>query len=343
MTWSRTNLLIKAAVEAAGGQAEPLTPEHTDFFMRLVHGDRSVVISKTRSPFLTQIAQTLANNKFVSRHLLRATGAPVIDNQLLDDAIHAENAESRLGNALDRHKRLVIKPNWANRGLGVTTNVSHLSAALRAWNHARAIDLDEEVLVEPHWLGTNVRLTVIGGRFAAACEVIRPKLVGNGSDRICDLVRQLNSDPRRGAWQAPGLQPLDQIATGPELDRALAGYGLGSGDVLERNRSLTLVCDEQETIDITDEVHTSWKQLAVHACQRIGADVAGVDVRGPRAALQEPPHPDGPLRILEINVLPALHMHARPTQGTARPVFEAFVAYCLSLPNAPPPCATVQL
>ncbi len=104
--------------------------------------------------------------------------------------------------------------------------------------------------------------------------------------------------------------------------------------------------EEAETIDVTDALYPGWAALCERACALLGVDVGGVDLRGPEEAFVEPP----PLRwhageaaLLEVNVLPALHLHALPTQGTPRPVFEAFVAYCIQRRGAPPPCATVGL
>ncbi|MCA9662047.1 MAG: hypothetical protein KC486_27155, partial [Myxococcales bacterium] len=54
-SWSRTNQLIIAAAARLGVTAEPLSATETDFFLRLRRGERAVIISKTRSPFLTQV------------------------------------------------------------------------------------------------------------------------------------------------------------------------------------------------------------------------------------------------------------------------------------------------
>ena len=87
MAWSRTNQLIIAAAERLGVRAEPLASVHSDFFLRLIGPDeRAVIISKTRSPFLTEVAQTLSNNKFIARELLAGHGLPVNVNLLLDEA-----------------------------------------------------------------------------------------------------------------------------------------------------------------------------------------------------------------------------------------------------------------
>jgi hypothetical protein len=56
--WSRTNQLIVAAAQRLGAGREALGSRHTDYFVRLVQGERSVIVSKTRSPFLTQVAQS---------------------------------------------------------------------------------------------------------------------------------------------------------------------------------------------------------------------------------------------------------------------------------------------
>ena len=87
-----------------------------------------------------------------------------------------------------------------------------------------------------------------------------------------------------------------------------------------------------------------WVAIAEQACGWLGVDVGGVDLRGPMAAFMAAPAlAAGTACLLEVNVLPALHLHALPTQGAARPVFEAFVAYCLQLPGAPPACAQVRV
>jgi cyanophycin synthetase len=84
--------------------------------------------------------------------------------------------------------------------------------------------------------------------------------------------------------------------------------------------------------------------VAERACALLGVDVGGVDLRGPLDAFARAPELSaGTAWLLEVNVLPALHLHALPTEGAARPVFEAFVAYCLQLPGAPAACATVQV
>lgn len=340
--WSRTNLLIVAAATRLGVLARPLGTRHSDYFVRLVQGERSVIVSKTRSPFLTQVAQTLANNKFVSRERLAALGVPCVPGLLLDEGDDPRGAAAQA--MLAAHGRVVVKPNWGNRGVGITTDVRTLERLVRARARARKIDLDEEVVVEPYVEGTNLRVAVIGGRFAAACEVVRPRIVGGSTPG--EQIEALNRDLRRGSWQAPSLRPLDRIDPGEDLVGQLAVLGLKLGGVVPDGVEIEVTGEESAVIDRSDVLHAGWIAVAERACALLGVDVGGVDLRGPLEGFARAPAEvwrAGEGCLLEVNVLPGLHLHALPTEGAARPVFEQFVAYCLQLPGAPGPCARVQV
>jgi cyanophycin synthetase len=348
MSWSRTNQLLVAAAGRMAVEAEPLASEPSDYFMvlrdRLHDGARSVIVSKTRSPFLTQVAQTLSNNKHVSRQRLIALGLPCVPDRLVDAPIDPDDA--RLQAWLYEHRRMVVKPNWGNRARGVSLGITTMEALVRACEQARADDLDEEAVVEPELPGINVRVAVIGGRFEAAAQVERPVLVGDGLRGAAALLEELNEDPRRGSWEQPSLAPMDRMDVDEELERLLEHHGATLAAPLPAGLRVELVGEEAETIDCTDELHPGWAALAERACALLGADVGGVDLRGPEAAFAEPPPArwrPGQAALLEVNVLPALHLHALPTRGTPRPVFEAFVAYCLQRPGAPAPQAEVEL
>jgi D-alanine-D-alanine ligase-like ATP-grasp enzyme len=337
--WSRTNRLIIAAAERLGVEWAPLGSQHSDFFLRLRWQEREVIISKTRSPFLTEVAQTLANNKFLAREQLGLRGLPVVPGLLLDDRRGPEHARA----ALDEWHELVAKPNWGNRGVGVITGIRDFEQLQLAHEHVRAIDRDEEVLIEPFVPGINLRIAIIGGRGVAAVEIARPLLIGDGQRSIAALVAALNTDPRRATWQDPSLLMLDEIEPDMVEDR-LAPDNLTLADVLEPGRTIELAFEEIELIDRSDEVHPEWIAVAEQAARWLGVDVAGVDLRGPAdELLGAAPSERRVAGLLEVNALPALHLHALPTQGEPRPVFEAFVEYCLQLPGAPPICADVRV
>src|SRR5690606_4481047 len=141
---------------------------------------------------------------------------------LVDEAGEVDTPAVR--ELLARHGRLVVKPNWGNRGVGVATDVRDLATLARARARAQAIDLDEEVLIEPYVTGTNVRGAVIGGQALGAVGVVRPTLqVGRSA---AAQVEALNREPRRGSWAAPSVCSMDQIEAEEDLEGHLEVYGL---------------------------------------------------------------------------------------------------------------------
>ncbi len=340
MAWGRTNRLIIAAAERLGVDAAPVSEAaHTDFLMRLSPrgGGPSVIISKTRSPFLTQVAQTLSNNKLVSRERLAAHGVPIVECVMVDD--DQDPRAPRVAAFLARHGAVIVKPNWGNRARGLSGPHRTLDAVVRACAWAQDCDRDCEALVERYVPGTNLRVTVIGGRAVAAAEIQRPILEG-GARSFGEQLAALNRDPRRA--RAPeDLLGLDVMPAGELIAPMLEVHGLALSSAPPAGATVELYSEEREIIDRTDELHPEWGAMAERACSLLGVDVGGVDLRGPLAAFTRPPSAGAGVVLLEVNVLPALHLHALPTRGAPRPVFEAFVAYCLSLPGAPPPCAVV--
>jgi cyanophycin synthetase len=309
-------------------------------------GERAVIISKTRSPFLTEVAQTLANNKYIARERLGALGLPVVAGELFDessDPNESPEAAARARALLERWGSVVVKPNWGNRGLGIVTDVDRFELLCEAFASARERDRDEEVLIEPMIDGVNLRVAVIGGEVVATAQVVRPHLRGDGRSSVRALLDRLNADPRRGTWTEPSLLPLDRIDVEDVADR-VGVAGLELDDVLADGAELELSFEEIEVVDRTDVLAPAWADVARTAALALGIDVAGVDLRGPLGLFIHgtPADAEG-AGLLEVNALPALHLHVLPTMGPPRPVFEAFVRYCLQMPGAPAPCAKVSV
>jgi len=83
-----------------------------------------------------------------------------------------------------------------------------------------------------------------------------------------------------------------------------------------------------ESVDLTDDVHPSFKEVAVRATRAVpGLDVAGVDI-----ITVDPRQPAAPgtYIVCEINHDPGIDIHHFPIHGSPRDVAGAMVDYHLS-------------
>lgn len=321
--WSRTNRLIAEAAARAGATVEELCDVHTDALLALRRGEKRVIVAKTRSPFLSAVANKLANNKYASGRILAGAGLPVVPRVLVESLAETAQLAAAKG-ALAGWGTVVVKPNWGNRALAITKGVRDLRTLKRAVRVALENDEDEEALIEPELSGRSLRVSVIGGEVVGACVVERPLLVGDGVASVAQRIAALNRDPRRGvAWEGGAPTALDRVEPDDAWIATLKARGLAFDAPIPEGVTIEVLPEEAETIDVTDTLHPRWADAAVRACATLGVDVGGVDF-----VVADPASAEGGA-LLEVNCLPALHLHALPTQGKPRPVFDAFVAWCL--------------
>jgi cyanophycin synthetase len=216
----------------------------------------------------------------------------------------------------------VVKPRRGNQGRGVSVRLSSRESILAAF--ANAIPGEEEVIVERHIEGADFRLLVIGGRLIAAARREPPKVVGDGTRTIAELVAIENLDPRRGDDHSTSLSKMRLDEIGREI---LAEQGLTVDSVPEAGRVVVLrrnanLSTGGSAADVTDTVHPDVARAAIEAAQMIGLDVAGVDV----VALNvEEPLEITCGAIVEVNAAPGLRMHVEPSSGQGRPVGAAII------------------
>ncbi len=263
------------------------------------------------------IAESIAQDKTLTKRLLDAAGVPVPQGRPVADADDAWAAMQEIGAAV------VVKPQDGNQGKGVTANVTtreHLAASF-----ATAAEYGSTVLVERCLPGHDFRLLVVGRTLVAAARRDPPHVIGDGVHTVRRLVEQVNGDPRRGEGHATSLTKIrfDDVAL-----RRLALQGLnaesvpaqGTRVVLRNNANLST---GGTATDVTDDVHPEVAARAVTAAQMIGLDIAGVDVVC--ETLQKPLEEQGGA-VVEVNAAPGLRMHLAPSFGKGRAVGDAVIA-----------------
>lgn len=280
-------------------------------------GSQQRRIQAAESDGTSAIAQSIAQDKELTKKLLDAAGVPVPFGRPVQDEEDAWAAAEEIG------LPIVVKPQDGNQGKGVTVNVAsreHLKIA-----YAAAAAVSESVMVERYMPGHDYRLLVVGNKVIAAARRDPPQVIGDGKHTVRELVEAVNSDPRRSEGHATALTKmrLDEIA----LARlAIQGFTVdsvppkGSRVIMRNNANLST---GGSATDVTDDVHPEVAARAVAAAQMIGLDICGVDVVCD--SLLKPLEEQGG-GVIEVNAAPGLRMHLQPSYGKARAVGEAIVS-----------------
>jgi cyanophycin synthetase len=261
------------------------------------------------------VAESIAQDKDLSKRLLAAAGVPVPHGRPVSDVEDGWAVAQELG------LPVVVKPQDGNQGKGVTVNIAsreHFEAAYRA------ADEIGKVMVEQFLPGHDFRLLVIGHKLVAAARRDPPFVVGDGVNTVRALVDQVNSDPRRGDGHATAMTRirLDDIAVSRLKVQGLtadAVPALGQRVVLRNNANLST---GGSATDVTDDVHPEVAARAVAAARMVGLEICGVDLVCESVGIPLERQRGG---VVEVNAAPGLRMHLAPSFGKPRLVGEAIV------------------
>ncbi|HEV3162618.1 MAG TPA: cyanophycin synthetase [Isosphaeraceae bacterium] len=306
-----------AIVEAAKARGIPARRLNSESLVQLGQASRRRRILASETDNTSAIGEAIAQDKQLTRSLLRAVGVPVPSGRPVESAEDAWAAARELGTPV------VVKPQYGSQGRGVATNLSTRQQVLAAYEAARAES--SWIMVEQFAPGADHRLLVVGGRFVAAARREPAQVMGDGRATITQLVDQVNADPRRGDDHATVLSKirLDAIALGVLAEQGYTPESVppfAASVLIRRNANLST---GGTAADVTDIVHPEVAARAVEAALAVGLDVAGVDV-----VAEDIGRPLEVQRgvIVEVNAAPGLRMHLEPSSGKPRPVAEAIVA-----------------
>ena len=246
----------------------------------------------------------LAGRKPQMHGMLREAGLCVPD--------HAVFRLTELHRAYEFFRRYprgcVIKPaNGSAAGDGVTTHIINEKEVRRA--AVLASLYDSEIMIEPQIPGECYRLLVLGGQMVHAVCRRGPRLTGDGTRTVQELIREEN---RRRTEKSERIITLDR-----DCLFTLDWQGLSLEAIPEDNREFIAktVNDEREKLveirtvyntDVTSGICDSIRDTAEQAARVLGSDFVGVDLifTDPSKPLAE----TGGI-INEVNTTPALHHH----------------------------------
>ncbi|MQY52074.1 cyanophycin synthetase [Rhodocyclus tenuis] len=280
-------------------------------------GSRQRRIQAAETDASSAVAEAIAQDKDLTKMLLRAAGVPVPLGRPVSDAEDAWAAALEIG------LPVVVKPQDGNQGKGVAVNLTTREQVQTAYNVAEAIS--DEVLVERYLPGHDYRVLVVGSKVVAVARRDPPQVIGDGVQTVRQLVDQVNRDPRRGAGHATSLTKIrfDDIALARLAEQGLSADSippLGVRVVLRNNANLST---GGTATDVTDDTHPDFGARAVAAARTVGLDICGVDIvcEGVLRPLEE--QGGG---VVEVNAAPGLRMHLQPSYGKGRAVGEAIIS-----------------
>jgi len=305
-----------AIVQAASARNIPFRRLTEGSLVQFGWGSRQRRIQAAEIDATGAIAETIAQDKELTKKLLDAAGVPVPSGRSVSDPEDAWAAAQEIG------LPVVIKPKDGNQGKGVTVNVT-TKEQLTAGFHA-ASEFRDDILVERYLPGHDYRVLVIGDKMVACARRDPPQVVGDGVHSVRELVEQVNKDPRRGDGHATSLTKIrfDDIALA-----TLAKHGMNADSVPAKGQRVVLrnnanLSTGGTATDVTDDVHPEVAARCIAAAHMVGLDICGVDL-----VCDSVLHPIEEQNggIVEVNAAPGLRMHLSPSFGKSRPIGEAIM------------------
>ena len=309
-----------AIVDAARARNIPVRRLNAGSLVQFGQGKKQRRIWTAETDFTSAIAESIAQDKQLTKTMLAAAGIPVPEGR------EVESPEDAWDAARNIEGPVVVKPVDGNHGRGVFMDLTDEQQIKKAYHEA--LKEGSGVIVERFASGSEHRLLVVGKKLVAATAGDAAAVVGDGTHSIQDLIElQLNSDPRRGEDE---MKPLDPVRISALTIIALANQGFTPASILESGVKVIVRRNDNLSRDVTDEVHPSVAEHAVLAAQVVGLDISGIDLV--TQDISRPLEEQGGV-IVEVNAGPGLLMHLKPEVGKPRPVGEAIIDHMFPDPT----------
>lgn len=305
-----TQLLLKAAIKR-GVRFDIL--DRKENFIRLFNKEKEeYVVQATKTSLDNYASVLIMENKVVTKKILNRHHIRTPEGKEYSDPMHA-----LADFGLFEHHSIVIKPKSTNFGLGITI----LKHPFKREDFETALEIaydhDNTLLVEKFVSGREFRFLVINKEVVGVLHRVPANVSGDGVLTIRKLVDKKNQSPLRGKGYKT---PLEKIALGREEELFLKQQGLTFDSIPLKDTVVYLrensnISTGGDSIDFTDEIGRTYKQLAVTASEMVNANICGVDM-----IIQDiyQPADEHNYAIIELNFNPAIHIHCYPFRGIDR-------------------------
>jgi glutamate--cysteine ligase len=286
-------------------------------FVRLSRDGNIQYVRQATKTSLDNYASILVmENKVVTKRILEENGIRVPKGMN-----YTQPKQAKSDFFLFKNRAVVVKPKSTNFGEGITILKENNDAAI----FERAIDIafeaDDSIMVEEFIAGKEFRIFVMNDEVVGILHRVPANVTGDGQKTIHELVTEKNLDPLRGKGYKT---PLEKIRMGEAEQMFLAAQGKTFDTIPAENETVYLrensnISTGGDSIDFTDDIPDSYKQIAVKAAKELGVKITGLDMiisDYTQEATSEN------YAIIELNFNPAIHIHCHPYKGKNRKLNE---------------------
>lgn len=291
--------------------------DESDQFVRLEHNGREEYVQKgNKTAKDNYVSQLMMANKTVTKIVLDEH-----DFIVPKDESFTSLEDAKAFYPVIAEKSIVVKPKTTNYGIGITVFAEPASQEDYIEALTIAFSEDDSILIEEYIAGTEYRFFVVDGETRAVLLREPAHVVGDGKHSIQELVSQKNDDPLRGEGHR---SPLEKIQIGPSELLTLKEQKLTVEDIPAENQTVYLrttsnISTGGDSIDFTEQMDASYKNIAGQISDALGAKVSGIDLIIPDykhvSQADEPGY-----YCLEANFNPAMHMHMYVADGEGQRV-----------------------
>jgi len=240
---------------------------------RIVHPktrQEMLVLSNNRYRDLSHHAKVITKHKYLAHQLLQKNNIPTPKTH----CFHSLEELLELWEKEYDRKKVVIKPE--NKGLGKDVFIESKAEKILEAGEKILRTYKKRGLIQEYREGKDLRLQVIGGQLFAACSRVPAHVIGNGTNTITELIRKKNQEKAK-------ISEKLMIRIDEKTQRLLSeqGYDLesipGTGEDAQLKKVSTVGLGG-DPIDVTENVHTDYHELARKLAKLLSVDHFAIDL-----------------------------------------------------------------
>jgi len=290
--------------------------------LKIIHEGSTFFIRGTSFPVNSQPTCMIANNKYLTKKVLKLAKVRIPKTYLVKTALQAK----KLINTKNLYP-CVLKPTVGAHGNKVYANIETEAELDEIMPHIFPATGTKNVLIEEFIQGKDYRVFVVGDQISAIMERIPAHVIGDGVNTLRRLITIFNNNPLVGVKYE---KPMCKIRLNGEVKRNLKKKGVNYKYIPKINEIFFLRQNSNISTggigkDATIEAPEIVRATALAATKALGMGVTGVDIIYNKKTNKA--------YVLELNDQPGIDIHHFPVIGRAQNVALDIINYILNRPT----------